>query len=133
MTALLAATVISLRRRDTTETLRYLVKRAKRWPDFSATEGLRALRRAARIFRANCLAQSIALTVALERAEHRPVLILGCRLYPDRRWGAHAWVVAGAEVLDALPSGAHAPLAQLASDTQWVPGPVLGGTRESRR
>ncbi len=76
-------------------------------------------------FRANCLAQSIALTVALERAEKQPVLVLGCRLYADRRWGAHAWVVDGDQVLDALPSGAHAPLAQLVADTQWVPGPVL--------
>ena len=129
MAALLAAAVISLRRRDTTETLRRLTDRARPWPDFSAPHGMRALRRAARVLRANCLAQSVALTVALESAKTRPTLILGCRRYEDRSWGAHAWVIVGSEVLDALPSGAHTPLAQLRSDTSWVPAPVAPGIR----
>lgn len=129
MAALLAATVISLRRRDTTATLRLLTGRAKPWPDFSPPHGLRALRRAARFFRANCLAQSVALTIALESAQTRPTLVLGCRRYQDKSWGAHAWVLVGTEVLDALPSGAHTPLAQLTAESLWVPAPIAPGIR----
>lgn len=124
MAALLAATLVSLRRRDTTQTLRRLIDGAGAWPDFGPEIGLRAVRRSARVLRANCLAQSVALTVALDRAQKQPSLILGCRIYEDRRWGAHAWVVAGSDVLDALPSGAHQPLARLGADTRWVPAPI---------
>lgn len=127
MAALLASTLMSLRRRDTTQTLRRLIQRSAVWPEFAATDGLRATRRSARLLRANCLAQSIALTVAQHRAAKRPALILGCRRYDDGRWGAHAWVVVDSEVLDALPSGAHEPLAQLSADTLWVPTPIPPG------
>jgi len=124
MTVLLVATVISLRRRDTTETLRRLVNRTRQWPEFPADSGMRAVRRPARLLGANCLAQSVALTVALDRAAQSPELILGCRRYESRQWGAHAWVILGAQVLDALPSGAHQPLARLNAETQWIPAPV---------
>ena len=129
MVLLVAITRVLLRRRDTTAALRLLIKWSRRWPEFSADEGLRAVRRAAKVFRANCLAQSVALTVALQGAKKSPVLILGCRRYENRSWGAHAWVLVDSAVLDALPSGAHEPLARLSADTQWIPAPIPPGDR----
>ena len=124
MALLLAATRFLLRKHDTTKTLRLLVRRNGHGPEFANPDGLRAVRRAAKVFRANCLAQSVALTVALQGAKKSPVLILGCRRYENRSWGAHAWVLVESEVLDALPSGAHEPLARLSADTQWIPAPI---------
>src|SRR5256885_17102751 len=91
ITALLAATRRSLRRRDTTATLRQFTHGAP-WPSFDADDGLRAVRRASRLMGANCLAQSVALTVACARAGSDPELILGCRRYGDAKWGRPAWI-----------------------------------------
>lgn len=124
MAVLLAATRLSLRRRDTTETMRHFSRRSRSWPSFSDTDALAALRVPARVLRGNCLAQSIALTVALQRAGEEPTLVLGCRRYDNREWGAHAWVVVDGRVLDARPSGPHQSLARLAASTQWVPAPL---------
>lgn len=124
MATLLVATRLSLRSRDTTATMRHFLRGAKQWREFSDDDALAALRLPARALRANCLAQSIALTVALERSGQQPTLVLGCRRYENREWGAHAWVVVGNRVLDALPSGPHEPLARLAAKNQWVPAPI---------
>jgi transglutaminase superfamily protein len=123
ITALLAATRRSLRRRDTTATLRRFTHGAP-WPSFDADDGLRAVRRASRLIGANCLAQSVALTVACARAGSDPELILGCRRYGDAKWGAHAWIILGAQVYDPLPSGEHQALASISAGTQWVPAPI---------
>jgi len=123
MTALLAATKRSLRRRDTTATLRRLVP-GRRWADFDAVAGMRAVRRASRALGANCLEQSVALTVATTRAGGNPELILGCRRYPDGVWGAHAWIVLDAHVYDPLPSGEHQALASISAGTRWIPAPI---------
>jgi Transglutaminase-like superfamily len=121
---LLLTTTRSLRQRDTTETLRRLVDNHTTTDLFDASDALRAVRRAARAVRANCLAQSVALTVAFARAGQQPQLVLGCRRYADGNWGAHAWVLLGPDVLDPLPSGPHAALATLEGRTHWVPSPI---------
>lgn len=126
MTALLAATKRSLRRRDTTATLRRF-SGTRRWASFDADDGLRAVRRAARALGANCLSQSVALTVACRRAGLDPELILGCRRYGDGKWGAHAWIVLESRVYDPLPSGDHQALASISAGTQWVPAPIGRG------
>jgi hypothetical protein len=123
MTALLAATKRSLRRRDTTATLRLFADGAP-WPSFDANDGLRAVRRASRLLGANCLSQSVALTVATTRAGKDPELILGCRRYGGGKWGAHAWIVLDAHVYDPIPSGEHQALASISAGTQWVPAPI---------
>jgi hypothetical protein len=127
MTALLAATKRSLRRRDTTATLRRFTD-ASPWPSFDADDGLRAVRRAARALGANCLSQSVALTIACRRAGRDPELILGCRRYGDGTWGAHAWLVLDARRLDPLPSGEHQALASISAETQWIPTPIARGS-----
>jgi hypothetical protein len=123
ITVLLAATKRSLRRRDTTGTLRLLADQGS-WSPFDADDGLRAVRRAARVLGANCLAQSVALTVASTRAGLDPELILGCRRYGGGQWGAHAWITLGARVYDPLPSGEHQALASISAGTAWVPTPI---------
>jgi hypothetical protein len=123
ITALLAATRRSLRRRDTTATLRLFTPGAP-WPSFDADDAMRAVRRASRLMAANCLAQSVALTVACTRAGGSPELILGCRRYGDGKWGAHAWIVLESRVYDPLPSGEHQALASISAGTQWVPAPI---------
>ncbi|HUR79007.1 MAG TPA: lasso peptide biosynthesis B2 protein [Acidimicrobiales bacterium] len=125
---LLIAVVWSLRRRDTSQTLRRLCTH-RRWDAIAPDDGLRAVRRAARIVPANCLAQSIALTVAFESAGASPMLVLGCRRYESNKWGAHAWVRVGDEVLDPRPSGPHSALAALDAGTDWVPTPSVTAPR----
>ena len=126
MTVLLAATKRSLRRRDTTATLRRYADHGH-WPSFDADDGLRAVRRAARLLGANCLAQSVALTCAVTRAGLAPELILGSRRYGEAKWGAHAWIVLDAQVYDPLPSGEHRALASISAGTQWSPAPIERG------
>jgi hypothetical protein len=79
---------------------------------------------------ATCLAQSVALAAVLERGQQHPTLVLGCRQYEDRRWGAHAWVIVGGEVLDPVPGGPHAELARLEATSGWVPVPAAPQTTE---
>lgn len=124
MAVLLVATRRSLRQRDTTATMRHFLRQDKQWRPFSDNDAFAAMRLPARALRANCLSQSIALAVAFQRSGHEPTLILGCRRYENREWGAHAWVLVGDRVLDALPSGPHEPLARLAANNQWVPAPI---------
>lgn len=127
MTALLAATKRSLRRRDTTDTLRRLAREGHATGSFDADEGLRAVRRASRALGANCLSQSVALAAACRRAGLNPEVILGCRRYGDGKWGAHAWIVLDARVYDPLPSGEHQALASISAGTNWVPAPIVRG------
>jgi hypothetical protein len=125
MTLLLAKVAASLRRRDTTATLRHFATRPSRWRAFEPMSGLRAVRRASRAVRAQCLSQSVALTIALKRAGYEPTLVLGCRRYEGGTWGAHAWVrLSDEEVLDPIPSGVHQALARLDAGTGYVPMPV---------
>lgn len=113
---------ISLRRADTTTTLRRLTRRRASFArPFEPYDGLRAVRRAARVVGGNCLAQSVALTAALTRAGEDTTLVLGCRRYGSEEWGAHAWVRARNTTFDPRPSGAHQALAQLSAATEWVP------------
>lgn len=123
ITVLLAATQRSLRRQDTTATLRRYVPGSP-LPAFSADDAMRAVQRAARALGANCLAQSTTLAVACARGGLDPELILGCRRYADGKWGAHAWIVVNAQVYDPLPSGEHQALAKISAGTQWVPAPI---------
>jgi hypothetical protein len=125
--ALLAATKRSLRRRDTTATLLRFADGAS-WSSFDAPRALGAVRRASRVLGANCLSQSVTLTVAARRAGQDPELILGCRRYPDGVWGAHAWIVLEGRVYDPLPSGAHQALASISAGTRWVPAPIAQST-----
>jgi hypothetical protein len=73
------------------------------------------------MLRAACLAQSVALTALLERGGQAPVLVLGCRRYEDRHWGAHAWVVSDGAILEPVPAGEHSELAQLDAAHAWIP------------
>lgn len=127
LAALLVSARLSLRRADTTTTLRRLTRRRfGHTRPFRPHDGMRAVRRAARVIGGDCLAQSVALTAALARANHDAVLVLGSRRYPSGEWGAHAWVRAEAQTLDPRPSGVHQPLAQLSAATAWSVTPLRG-------
>jgi hypothetical protein len=70
----------------------------------------------------------VALAAVLERRGHAPTLVLGCRQYEDRHWGAHAWVVVDGEVLEPVAGGPHQELARLDAVNGWVPTqPEAGG------
>ncbi|HVV38246.1 MAG TPA: lasso peptide biosynthesis B2 protein [Acidimicrobiales bacterium] len=116
----------SLRRHDTTATLRRMVPGAPS-NSFDADAAMRAVRRVSRLLGANCLTQSVALTVAAARAGLDPELILGCRRYGDNKWGAHAWMVLAGRTYDPLPSGEHQALATISAGTSWVPAPIVRG------
>lgn len=121
MTRLLLVARASLRQRGLTETLRRLTVGKPVAAGASSAEALRALHLAGRMVHAPCLAQSVALTAALTRARKTPVLVLGARRYEDRRWGAHAWVEVGDDVLDPVPTDRHDAFARLDATTGWVP------------
>jgi hypothetical protein len=127
---LVAAARVLLRRHDTTWTLRRLARRDV-MPVVPA-DALIAVQRAGRLARAACLAQSVALTALLERGGAAPVLVLGCRRYEDRRWGAHAWVVLEGTVWEPVPAGAHEELAQLSAADAWIPTSRGRGSGEAR-
>ena len=73
------------------------------------------------MLRARCLAQSVALAVLLQRAGRDASVVLGCRRYEDRRWGSHAWVVCGGEVLEPVMGEDHAELARYSAAQGWMP------------
>jgi hypothetical protein len=87
-------------------------------------QALTAVRRAGRVFRADCLPQAIALTALLHRGGGGPELILGCRRYGPNQWGAHAWVEIGGRTLDPVEQPDHAALARLSATKQWEVGPA---------
>ncbi len=70
---------------------------------------------------ATCLAQSVALAALFERGGEDATLVLGCRRYEDRHWGAHAWVVVAGEVWEPVVAGAHEDLAELSAAHTWIP------------
>lgn len=120
-----------LARSTTTATLTRLVGTAPARPregvaGIDHARALAAVRAATRATAAPCLPQAVALTALLARHGETPALILGCRRYPDGRWGAHAWVECAGDVLDPVPSGAHAALARCDARGGWVPAPVAG-------
>jgi hypothetical protein len=119
--ALVVAARLLLSRRDTTIALRRLTRRSARLRPIEAEEALRAVQRAGRMAQATCLAQSVALAALFERAGRPVSLILGCRRYEDRHWGAHAWVLLDGEVWEPVPAGAHQELAELDAAHAWVP------------
>ena len=115
---------VLLRRHDTTWTLRRLAKPGRRGSRPLPTgSALLAVQRAGRVLGAACLAQSVALTALLARSGGKPVLVLGCRRYEDRHWGAHAWVVSDGAVFEPVPADKHDELAQLDAAHAWTPTP----------
>lgn len=118
--AVVSASVL-LRRKPTDAVVRRLVSRRAVRQRVAPDEAMRAVRRGARVFGGACLPQSVALTALLARQGDTPTLVLGCRLYENHEWGAHAWVQLGASELDPVPSGPHASLAHLNAATDWKP------------
>jgi hypothetical protein len=121
---LVVAARVLLERRDTTVALRRLARRSpRRLRPLAAEDAVVAVQRAGRMAQATCLAQSIALAALFERAGEEASLVLGCRLYEDRHWGAHAWVVVNGTVWEPVPAGAHEELAELDAAHAWIPRP----------
>jgi hypothetical protein len=117
-----------LARRGPSEVLRRLAgDAASRGTAQSVDEGraLIAVRRAGRVFRADCLPQAIALACLLHRGGATPELVLGCRRYGPNQWGAHAWVDVDGHTLDPVEQPDHAPLARLSATTKWEVGPAI--------
>ena len=113
-----------LRGHDTTWTLRRITRaRSPRARHVDGDSAVVAVRRAGRMAKATCLPQSVALVALLARDGVDPVLVLGCRRYEDRTWGAHAWVELGEKVLEPVPAGAHEELAVLQRSKAWIPTP----------
>jgi hypothetical protein len=108
-------------RRGTTATLRWLAGRRPASGEVRPAAALRSVQRAGTVLGAKCLVQSVALTAVLQRAGQEPTLVLGCRQYDDRHWGAHAWVVVGGEVFEPVVGGPHQELARLEAGNGWVP------------
>ena len=117
---LVVAARILLRRRDTTSALRRLARPGRRVRPVQPEAALSAVRRAGRMAHATCLPQSVALVALLERGGGAPVLVLGCRRYPNREWGAHAWVEADDRVWEPVIAAAHQELAQMDSAHAWM-------------
>lgn len=120
----LVATEVLIRRRGTTAALQRLTRRRSRAAEPTADDAsdvVTAVRRAGRLVRARCLAQSVAVAVLLERAGRDAAVVLGCRRYQDRRWGSHAWVVCDGDVLEPVTGGDHAELARYSASQRWVP------------
>jgi len=70
-----------------------------------------------------CLGQAVALTAILTRAGEDVTLVLGSRRYDEAKWGAHAWVGAGGDLLDPLPGlDHHRPLGVYRADDGWALG-----------
>jgi hypothetical protein len=124
--ALVAVTLarLVLKRWGTTSTLQRLGARGSGRVSADPHEALHAVRRAARLARANCLPQAVALTVLLRRDGYEPALILGCRKMHSGRWIAHAWVEVGADVLEPGVETGFTSLARLSASTGWVPSPI---------
>lgn len=117
---LVVAAEVLLRRRGATPALRRL-HALSRPVAAEPAAALVAVRRFGRLARARCLAQSIALATLLDPEAHDVVVVLGCRLYADRRWGSHAWVQCDGEVLEPIAGGDHTPLARYSAEHDWVP------------
>jgi len=97
--------------------------RRQRQPDLDPQLALRAVQRAGNRAHADCLAQSVALAAVLQRGGHEPTLVLGCRRYGARDWGAHAWVEVDGARLDPVSQPEHAELARLRAANDWRIGP----------
>jgi hypothetical protein len=123
---LVAAARVLLTRCPTPTVLRLLSRRrghvAKHGIDHAAALG--AVRRVGPRLGANCLPQSVALAALLQRHGDDPTLILGCRRYGDRDWGAHAWVEVGGRRLEPLVEPEHAELARLPAAQNWEISPA---------
>ena len=119
--ALVLLAQVLLRRRGTTDALRRMQRIRRPASSVDAAAAVLAVRRAGRLARARCLAQSVALTALLDQEAQDIVMVLGCRLYADRRWGSHAWVLYGGQVLEPVVADDHTPLARYSADHDWVP------------
>jgi hypothetical protein len=110
-----------LRRRGTTHALRRLHRIRRRTTSVDPTAALLAVQRAGRVARARCLAQSVALAAMLDHEADEIAVVLGCRLYADRHWGSHAWVIYGGQMLEPVTADEHTPLALYSAEHDWVP------------
>jgi len=119
--ALLGTSRVLLRRRGTTATLRVLTRARAGTTYVDPHAARRAIRRAGRLVGGQCLAQSVALTAVLARANLDPTLALGCRPQGEDPWTAHAWVIVDGEVLEPVAGLPHAELARLDGARDWVP------------
>jgi hypothetical protein len=117
----LAVARVLLRRRGTTQTLRVLTRARQGAAEIDSSAALRAVQRAGRLLGGQCLAQSVALTAVLARANHEPTLVLGCRPQGSDPWTAHAWVLVDGRVLEPVAGEPHAELARLDAARDWVP------------
>lgn len=120
-TALVVFAQILLWRRGTTHALRQLHRIRRPTSPVDPAAAMLAVQRAGRVARARCLAQSVALAAMLDPATQDVVVVLGCRLYADRRWGSHAWVLYGGQMLEPVRAGDHTPLARYSAVHDWVP------------
>lgn len=84
-------------------------------PDQAAT----SVATAARILRAECLPQAVALAALLQRGGASPTVVLGCRFYGENSWGAHAWVEVDGRRFDPLAGHEHAELGRLSAAGRW--------------
>jgi hypothetical protein len=119
--ALVATARFLLPRRGTAETLRRLAPRRSA-PAVDPELALTAVRRARKVVGGACLPQAVALAALVHRGDAEPVLVVGCQRYPNRTWGAHAWVRVDGQVLDPDPCGEHADLAWYPARNAWQPG-----------
>ncbi|MGH9275376.1 MAG: lasso peptide biosynthesis B2 protein [Acidimicrobiales bacterium] len=121
-----AATLVVLaqilrRLRGTTHALRRLHRIRRPTIPVDPAAAMLAVQRAGRVARARCLAQSVALAALLDQEAHDIVVVLGCRLYADGRWGSHAWVLYGGQMLEPVTADEHTPLARYSAEHNWVP------------
>lgn len=119
--ALVVLAQILLPRQGTTLALRRLQRTRRPAGPVDPIAAVRAVQRAGRMARAQCLAQSVALASLLDPDGGDVAVVLGCRLYEDRRWGSHAWVQYGGQVLEPVSADEHTPLARYSAERDWVP------------
>lgn len=119
--ALVVLARILLWRHGTTHALRRLHRLRRPRGEIDPAAATLAVQRAGRLARARCLAQSVALAALLDRDGQDVAVVLGCRLYANRQWGSHAWVMYGGQMLEPVAADEHAPLARYSADHDWVP------------
>ena len=121
-----ASSKILLTRLRTTTVLRVLAGSRGFRPGarIDASAAAASVAAAARLLRADCLPQAVALASLLQRCGGAPTVVLGCRLYAPSRWGAHAWVEVAGERFDSLGDETHTELARLSGASGWKVGPA---------
>lgn len=120
-TVLVALAKLLLTRLRTTSVLRALAgpDRTRLRGRLDAGQAAASVATAARIVRAECLPQAVALAALLQRGGQSPTVVLGCRFYGENNWGAHAWVEADGRSFDPLAGQEHAELGRLTAAGRW--------------